>query len=714
MKVFSKILAMALGLAVGICLFAAKPGLTAPVDTGHVKAELIASGEAVPGGEVYVALRQTIAKDWHTYWRNPGDAGQATTLDWTLPAGWRAGEIVWPKPQRLPLGSLMNYGYEGQVLLPVALTVPANAKFGETVNLKAEAGFLVCKDICIPEQASLTVAVKIASGVPVPDKAAASAILKTLHEAPKPADIKAAIQFESGVLKLSATGAGLAGGNFPKAYFFAYDSTVLDHAKPQAIERGHEGLTLTLPAGYAFTKTPAPAQLVGVLDIGDQAFEVTAKTGPLAPSAAGMGAPTASTTQGMSLPLAVLFAFLGGVILNLMPCVFPILSMKAAALARHSNEASGARLQGLAYMAGVVLTFLALAGALIAAQAAGAAVGWGFQLQSAPVVASLSLVMLLTALNLSGVFEVGASLQGAAGSASLASRSGLMGSFFTGVLAVVVAAPCTAPFMAGAIGFALTQGPVTALLVFLFLGLGLAAPFTGLAFAPGLLRKMPRPGPWMELLKQALAFPLYGAAAWLAWVFVLQAGTSALALLFAAAVATAFAAWLYGQAQKASLMGAKPRLSQGLAILSILVAIGLVVAAAKLPKPDAMAKFNAASETELASQPFSPARVEALRAEGKPILINFTAAWCITCQVNDRAALSRPAVAEAIKATETVYMVADWTNRDATIAKALQDQGRAGVPLYLVYPVGSRAPVILPQILTEGLVVEALTAAVKP
>ena len=711
MNASSKIWAM---VAVVLSLAMARPATAAPVDTGHVKAELIASGEAVPGGEVYVALRQTIAKDWHTYWRNPGDAGQATTLDWRLPEGWKAGEIVWPKPQRLPLGSLMNYGYEGQVLLPVALAVPANARPGDTVHLKAEAGFLVCKDICIPEQASLTLAVKIASGVPLADKAAASAIVKSLTEAPKPADIKAAIQFQAGVLKLSATGAALAGGNFPKAYFFAYDSTALDHAKPQTIERGPDGLTLTLPAGYAFSKTPVPGQLVGILDLGDQAFEVTARSGPLAAGAAGLGAPTSASAKTMSLPLAILFAFLGGVILNLMPCVFPILSMKAAALARHSDEAGGARLQGLAYMAGVVLTFLALAGALIAAQAAGAAVGWGFQLQSAPVVASLSLVMLLTALNLSGVFEVGASLQGAAGSTTLASRSGLMGAFFTGVLAVVVAAPCTAPFMAGAIGFALTQGPLTALLVFLFLGLGLAAPFTALAFAPGLLRKMPRPGPWMERLKQALAFPLYGAAAWLAWVFVLQAGTQALAFLFAAAVATAFAAWLYGTAQSASLAGSKPRLSQGLAAISILAAIGLVVTSSRLPRPDAIAKPGAVGTTELASEPFSPARVEALRATGKPILINFTAAWCITCQVNDQAALSRPAVAEAIKATGTVYMVADWTNRDTVIAKALQDQGRAGVPLYLVYPVGRRAPVILPQILTEGLVVEALNAAAKP
>lgn len=701
-----------LGLVIGLGL--PLTGLAASVDTGHVKADLIVSGEAVPGGEVYVALRQTIAKDWHTYWRNPGDAGQATTLDWTLPSGWSAGEIVWPTPQRLPLGSLMNYGYEGQVLLPVALTVPASARPGETVNLKAEAGFLVCKDICIPEQASLTLAVKIASGVPVSDKTAAAAILKTLTDAPKPADIKAAIRFEAGVLKLSATGAALAGGNFPNAYFYPYDSTVLDHAKPQAIERGPEGLTVTLPAGYAFTKAPAPSQLVGVLDLGDQAFEVTAKSGALAAGAAGLGAPTAPAAKTMSLPLAILFAFLGGVILNLMPCVFPILSMKAAALTGHSGEAKGARMQGLAFLAGVVLTFLGLAGALIAAKAAGAAVGWGFQLQSAPVVATLSLVMLLTALNLSGVFEVGASLQGAAGSAPLASRSGLVGAFFTGVLAVVVAAPCTAPFMAGAIGFALTQGPVTALLVFLFLGLGLAAPFTALAFAPGLLARLPRPGPWMERLKQALAFPLYGAAAWLAWVFVLQAGTQALALLFAAAVATAFAAWLYGNAQKASMTGAKPRLSQALAVLFILAAVGLVVTAARLPRPEAVAGPSAAAGAELASEPFSPARVEALRAEGKPVLINFTAAWCITCQVNDQAALSRPAVAEAIKATGTVYMVADWTNRDGVIAKALEDQGRAGVPLYLIYPVGSRAPVALPQILTEGLVVEALNAAAKP
>lgn len=692
------------------------PAAAAVVDTGHVKAELVVSGEAVPGGEVLVALRQTIAKDWHTYWRNPGDAGQATTLDWRLPSGWQAGQIVWPTPKRLPLGTLMNYGYEGEVLLPVSITVPADAKPGERISLKTEAGFLVCKDICIPEQASLTAEVVVAAGAPKIDAKAAKAISDTLTAAPKLAGLKAVMTRDQGVVKLSITGAPLAGGNFPEAYFFAFDSTLLDHARPQTIERGPDGLTLTLPAGYGFKKGPAPAVLAGVIDLGGAAYEIEAKAGEPLTGAAGLGVPTAKdkAPEGMSLPLAVLFAFLGGLILNLMPCVFPILSMKAAALTAHGGEHSDAKGQGLAFLAGVVTTFLGLAGALIAAKAAGAAVGWGFQLQSPPVVAALCLVMLLTALNLSGLFEVGASLQGAAGSSSLAARSGLAGAFFTGVLAVIVAAPCTAPFMAGAIGFALTQGTPAALLIFLFLGLGLAAPFTALAFSPSLTRRLPRPGPWMERLKQALAFPLYGTAAWLAWVFALQAGTNALAFLFAAAVAVAFAGWLYGLAQRSSLAGAKPRLSVVLAVAALGAALALMVAAAKLPAPIASAEPSVSSEgAELPSEPFSPERLAALRAEGRPVLINFTAAWCITCQVNDQAALSRPAVAALIKSTNAVYMVGDWTNRDGVIAKALAEQGRAGVPLYLVYGVESRAPVVLPQLLTEGAVLEALEAAAK-
>jgi thiol:disulfide interchange protein DsbD len=355
-----------------------------------------------------------------------------------------------------------------------------------------------------------------------------------------------------------------------------------------------------------------------------------------------------------------------------------------------------------------VATFLALAGTLIAAREAGQAVGWAFQLQSQSVIAALTLVMLLVALNLSGVFEVGASLQAAAGGAGASDAGGAIGAAFTGALAVIVAAPCTAPFMAPAIGFALTQAPATALAIFLFLGLGLAAPFTALAFSPALLRLMPRPGAWMETLKKVLAFPMYATAAWLFWVFCQQAGSGGQAALLAAAVLAAFAAWLFGVGQRRRIAGRPALATLGSAGLVIALALG----AALWPQPP-RASTSAASAPavgDLPSEPYSPARLSELRAQGKPVFINFTAAWCITCQVNDRVALSGPAVAEAFKKAGVVYMVGDWTNRDATIAQALSDHGRAGVPLYLMYGHGSDAEV-LPQILTESNVIDAVHRA---
>ncbi|HRD29916.1 MAG TPA: thioredoxin family protein, partial [Caulobacter sp.] len=410
-----------------------------------------------------------------------------------------------------------------------------------------------------------------------------------------------------------------------------------------------------------------------------------------------------------SLLLALLFAFLGGVILNLMPCVFPILSMKATALAGHAHEAKAARHQGLAYLAGVLATFLALAGTLIALKAAGAAVGWGFQLQSPVAVAVLAVLMLLVALNLSGVFEIGTSLQGVGGRLADNSR-GLLGSFLTGVLAVVVAAPCTAPFMGPAMGFALTQSPLVSLAVFAFLGLGLAAPFVALSFAPALLRLMPRPGPWMETLRNVLAFPMYGTAAWLTWVLAQQTGSLGLGMGLAAAVMAAFAAWLFGRSQRRE----KAPLQRGLSILALLAAAGLIYGLAIAPRAT-VALTEAAPQTraDLPSEPWSPERVTALRAEGRPVFVNFTAAWCVTCQVNDAAAISRPAVAEAFKTAGAVYLVADWTNRDATIAAALAEHGRAGVPLYLVYGADGAPPTVLPQLLTEGMVVQAIAKGAK-
>jgi thiol:disulfide interchange protein len=685
-----------LALAMTIPAFAQTGPQTGPAR--HVTAELVAERQGIaPGETIHVALRQQIQKGWHTYWRNSGDSGEATRITWELPAGWQAGDFTWPAPRRLPVGPLMNYGYEGEVLLPVALTAPATAKSGDKVTLKAQASFLVCAEICVPEDDTLSLTLPVTATPAQPDPKWGGEIDRTLAAAPKPAGLAAVFQPRPAGVALAVTGPAVKGADMADAYFFPFESTVIDHAKPQAIERGPEGLTLTLAPGYGFQGGKSPAGLAGVLAVGDKAYEVAATPGAPPPGASGLGPPPAKAAAGADLGLAAaaLFALLGGLILNLMPCVFPILAMKAASLAGHGGEQAEARRQGLAFGLGSVLTFLALAGGLIALKAAGSAIGWGFQLQSPPVVAVLALLMLAVALNLSGLFEVGTSLQGAG--TGLASRGGMFGAFFTGALAVVVAAPCTAPFMGPALGWALTQTPVAAMTVFLALGIGFAAPFVLVAFAPGLLSRLPRPGPWMELFRKALAFPMYGAAAWLAWVLAQQAGPEDLAKLFAAAVVVALAAWLAGLAQRRAAEGGKPIvLTAGAGLLA-----ALAVAAVVWPQDKA---------AELQSEPYSPARVAELRAEGRPVFVNYTAAWCVSCQVNDKVALSTHAVESAFARHKVAYLKADWTKRDATIAAELASHGRAGVPLYLVYGTNGGEGVILPSILTPDIVVKAVEA----
>lgn len=703
------------GLAAGVIglLALAAPALAAPVETGHLQAELVAESQGIaPGQTIHVALRQKIMKGWHTYWRNPGDSGEATQIAWTLPQGWKAGEIVWAPPSLQPTGPLMNYGYTGEVLLPVALTAPASATPGQTVTLKAAASFLVCEQICVPEDAVLTLDLPVVAAPAASNPTWSAPIAAALAATPRPADLAATFMRDGETVKLAVTGAPLKGAEMAGAYFFPYAGTVVEHAKPQGVERGAEGLTLSLSPGYAFKPggTP-PERLDGVLSVAGKVYEIDAAQGPLAPGAAGLGPPPLKAVPqgpGLGLPLAMVFAFLGGLILNLMPCVFPVLAMKAASLAGHGDEHAAARRQGLAFLAGVMTTFLALAGALIALQSAGAAIGWGFQLQSPPVVAVLALLMLAVALNLSGVFEIGTSVQGAG--AGLASRAGLTGAFFTGALAVVVAAPCTAPFMAPALGWALTQSPVAALAVFAALGLGFGAPFTAAAFAPALLNRLPRPGPWMEGFRRLLAFPMYGAAAWLVWVLSVQSGSTGLARLLGVSVILAFGAWSAGVAQHRSASGGKALVPR----LAALVAIGFALAAAVWPAyddPQAAATDAAPATAVVPYEAYSPERLAALRAEGKPVFVNYTAAWCVTCQVNEKVALSTQGVADALRRTGAVYLKADWTRKDADIAAELAAHGRAGVPLYLVYPAGGGEPAVLPQLLTEGIIAKALGKA---
>jgi thiol:disulfide interchange protein DsbD len=712
MKAFAAAL-LAVAAAVSAVAARAQPVEAGPRDTGHVVVELAPQGAAVPGSTLYVALEQKLDKGWHTYWRNPGDSGQETRIKWTLPPGWSAGDIIWATPQRLPVGPLMNYGYENGVTLPVPISVPPSARPGETVRIEAAVAMLVCEEICIPADARLAVDVPVAAE-PRPSVKWSRLVSEALEAAPKPAGLTAAMASQGPVVKLAVAGAALKGADVSRAYFFPFDAAAIDHARPQAIERGPDGLTLTLTPGYAFQKPQPPTRLAGVLSLGERAYEIDAATGPAPAGAAGLGAPPAATAAGaggggFGLAGALVFAFLGGIVLNLMPCVFPILSMKAASLAGHGHEPRAARLQGLAFTGGVLATFLALAGLLIAAKAAGAAAGWGFQLQSPAVVAGLALLMLLIGLNLSGVYEIGTSAQGAG--ATLASRSGVAGAVLTGVLAVVVAAPCTAPFMAGALGYALTQNALVALLVFAALGLGFAAPFLALSLSPALLRRLPRPGPWMEVLRRLLAFPMYAAAGWLVWVLTQQAGSAALAAIIGAGVAVALGAWLWGLSQRSG----RPLLPRGFAAAAGLAAVALAVLAATSPAPAVAGGGESAVAGDLPSQPFTPERLAQLRSEGRPVLVNFTAAWCVTCQVNERVALSRKAVADAFAKNHVAYLKGDWTSRDAVIARTLAEHGRAGVPLYLVYGRDPSAPPqVLPQLLTEGAVIAALEKAAGP
>ncbi len=409
--------------------------------------------------------------------------------------------------------------------------------------------------------------------------------------------------------------------------------------------------------------------------------------------------------------IALLSAFLGGLILNVMPCVFPVISLKALSLVHHNGDPARLRREGLGFFAGVLVTMLALAGVLIAVRAGGAAVGWGFQLQSPLVVAVLALVMLASALNLAGLFEVGASLQNAAG--GIMPKDGVWGAAATGALAIIVATPCTAPLMAGALGYALVQPPLPSLAIFAALAIGFAAPFTLVSLFPALARKLPRPGAWMAVVKRVLAFPMFGAAAWLVWVLEQQSGSKGLGLILICAVVLSFGAWIYGIAQRRRLAGQGGLVPMAAVVviaagIALLLGTSYSLTSASVRTPDAPPATLVVAAGPIA---WSPQKVSDLRAKGQPILVDFSASWCITCQVNEKVALSTDAVKTALRTTGTTYMIADSTNYNAEINRAMAGFGASGLPLYVVYPADGRPPVILPQVLTRQMVVTALQSA---
>ncbi len=654
------------------------------VTSPRATATLVSDTDQIaPGTPFKVGLRLRMAPGWHTYWRNPGDAGIAPELQFALPDGATAGPIAWPAPQRQPEGPLMTYGYSGEVLLAVPVTGPANI-------VRLHASWLVCKEICVPEEGDFRL--DLPTGAPT---ASAQAPLFAAAEAalPRPSPWSAQVAADG---TLTVAGEGISPVSMRDAWFIPEAFGTVDGPAPQKLRVRAGSFTLALQPGEAFR---ADAPLAGVLVVGDAAGLQT----PLAVAAAPGGPPAAP-----DLPLwrVIGFALLGGLILNLMPCVFPVLAVKAVGLAGLSGAARRhAVAHALFYTGGVITTFLLAGAALLGLRAAGDTAGWGFQFQSPAFVAGIAWVLFAVGLNLSGVYEM--RLGGAGAGQSLAARGGHAGSFFTGLLAVLVATPCTAPFMGVAISAALAADSAgLTMAVFLAMGLGLAAPFLVLAAVPAFVRLLPRPGRWMELVRQALAFPMYGACAWLVWVMSQEAGSAGVAGTAAGLVLVGFVAWALGLGQRDD--GAQGLGTRGRRIAHAAALAGALAALAVLSGLAASPAVPAELTTEAGVERFSTERLETLRRAGRPVFVNMTAAWCVTCLVNERVALAQPAVRQAFTGLGVVYLKGDWTRQDAGITRFLRSHGRDGVPLYVLYPPGPGAPALLPQILTEATVLSAL------
>ena len=681
------------------------------VTTPQVRAELVAHAPegVLPGKPLWLGLKIDHQRDWHTYWKNPGDSGLPTKLNFTLPEGLQTGPVQWPTPSRLPTGPLMNYGYADTLLLPVAVTVLPGFK-ADTLDVKLQAEWLVCKDVCIPESGefSLRLPAQAATAAHGPLFASAQAAV------PQPAPgSQATAAVQNGALVVQVTGLPSTWQGQTLQFFPETTGVINNAAVPQA---SWQGSTWSARVPLDPQRTDSPTAMPVVLTTQGQAAGLVVQltvTTPwpalAAPAAAGTEAaapvptpvPDASQAPAnpLSLGLALLAALVGGALLNLMPCVFPVLSLKVLGFSHHAHDRRALLLGGLAYTAGVVLSFVALAALLLGLRAGGEQLGWGFQLQSPVVVAVLAGLFTLIGLNLAGVFEVGSVLPSSVAAAR--ARHPMVDALLTGVLAVAVASPCTAPFMGASLGLAVTLPTAQALSVFAALGLGMALPYLAASSWPALARLLPRPGVWMAHFKTVMAFPMFATVVWLVWVLGQQTGIDGAAALLALLVALAFAAWALGS----PTLGPRARGGFGAAAL-VLMAVALMWAVPTL-RHEAVAQVPGAEATW---QPWSGERVAQARAEGRPVFVDFTAAWCVTCQFNKRSTLADAEVMADFKARKVLLLRADWTKRDAAISAELARMGRNGVPVYALYAPAGAGPTLLSEILSPAEVRSALAA----
>jgi len=665
------------------------------VQTEQVRAELVAYAPEgfAPGNEMWLGLKLEHAPHWHTYWKNAGDSGLPTSFSWTMLPGMTAGSIDWPTPRQLPIGPLLNFGYEGVTVLPVPVTLAAPV--GKSMlPVRLEAEWLVCKVECIPQSGTFEIR------LPPAHKPATAHAVEFVHAlAARPQEISgisAEARVDGGALNFTVNGlpATLRGKT---ATVFPEVAGVVDNPAPVTQNWQDDTWRARWPLSSQRSESPTDLPLV-LAFAGGGNVRVVAHVATSWPGAAVTNATELPTTPGSAtgtsplsqpgLLTALLFALLGGVILNLMPCVFPVLSLKVLALAQHSGNARERWTGALAYTAGVVLAFLALAGLLIAARAGGEQLGWGFQLQSPMTVAALATLFALIGLNLAGVFEFGSMLPSRV--ASLRARDPALDSFLTGVLAAAVASPCTAPFMGAALGAALTWPTAQSLAVFAALGLGVASPYLLVSAVPAIGGWLPRPGRWMQTFRTVLAFPMFATVIWLTWVLGQQTGIDGAAALLLALLALSLGAWWWGQRPEKTLR----RVLSTVAIA--ILTVGTFAWAAPLWRPVAAEARPAADVGEI-WQPWSPERVAELRAAGRKVFVDFTAAWCVTCQYNKRTTLANPDVLAAFQANDVALLRADWTSRDSRIAAELRNLGRSGVPVYVFYD-GAQAPRLLSEL----------------
>lgn len=679
------------------------------VSTPHVTAELLLEKPSVAPGEKFdVALRLRMKDGWHTYWKHPGDSGEPTDLTWKLPPGFTAGEIQWPYPQKISLAPLTTYGYEGEVMLLVPFKAASDAKPGTTARLTADAYWMVCEKICIPEEVTLALDVPIGEGPVPPAGPAASAFASTRAKLPLPADdwnITATEQDRQFVLRIDPPQGVVLGGDLQ---FFAASGPLIEYSAPQPASV--DGGVVTMRLARSPYLTGAPKRINGILLAanrarggGPAAFEFDVPFSAPARAASPVAVATATTAVPPTLLVALALAFAGGVILNLMPCVFPVVSLKVLAFVQSAgDDPRRVRAHGLTFASGVLVAFWALAALLLGLRAAGEEIGWGFQLQSPAFVAAMAFLLFGLGLSLAGVVEIGTSLTRLGGGGG----TGYRGSFMNGVLATVVATPCTAPFMGAALGFAMTQSAGASMLIFTALGAGMAAPYVALSTWPALLRFLPRPGQWMVRFRQLTAFPLFATVAWLAWVFGHQTGIDGVLRLLLGLTLLALGLWIWGQ--WVTLSAAERTKWTARTAGTGLIAAGLVLASTSAPVATAAPSSGAAER--IAWEVYSEERVAAHRKAGRPVFIDFTAAWCLTCKVNERLAFRSDEVQQLVKSRNIAMLKADWTNRDPAITRALAGFGRSGVPLYVLYDGDQTAqPRLLPEILSPRILLNAFS-----